>query len=424
MDNTSALPKLEPRRHHRIDVTQQEGAQGIRQFGFLPGGRYLMIAHRNGVFACWDILQGSGVKLAEHRTAEILGWNFHMTMDNAGVIVVLVTRRWLNEYWLVALRYKFSQGDAVPLELEELATIRAPFACPMIQIQDGHIWSPGYLGDDQLLLFVWNFIDKCHVLINTGIRHFPAQWDSFSYARHGIMLYREDAGSAYTYWYDSATTLLEEVPTSDHPDMDTTESSRLRRPDGDRVYNFAEDCILGGHRSICFVAHALGTPNYSHDTVAPVSVLSISRGHHSRPGASQREAELAMIGMGHSHLTITQHWFNPGQEIYAASLNSPGKSTDMRESSSPLHRWIHHIPGHTGPGGRHIPCIGSHGTHMLWLRRYNQLNPQTNEQEQETFRLSIATLLPMREASDLSEIAIRDVCVERGAGFGLNLEDV
>ncbi|KAG9020563.1 hypothetical protein FRB95_003958 [Tulasnella sp. JGI-2019a] len=99
MDNTSALPKLEPRRHHRIDVTQQEGAQGIRQFGFLPGGRYLMIAHRNGVFACWDILQGSGVKLAEHRMAEILGWNFHMTMDNAGVIVVLVTRRWLNEYW-------------------------------------------------------------------------------------------------------------------------------------------------------------------------------------------------------------------------------------------------------------------------------------------------------------------------------------
>ncbi|KAG9023871.1 hypothetical protein FRB95_012380, partial [Tulasnella sp. JGI-2019a] len=172
IESTSALPMLEPIKHRRVNITGQGGPRGIYEFGFLPGGRYLMIVHRNGAFTCWDSLQDSGVELAEFLTGGVItSWNFHVHTDKAEVTVVLVTRRGRNSYWLQVLRVTFSLDDADQLKFEEIITVPVPFDCPAIQIHCDHVWSTGCLGDDELLLFVLLFKDKRHVLINTGIRH-------------------------------------------------------------------------------------------------------------------------------------------------------------------------------------------------------------------------------------------------------------
>ncbi|KAG9013512.1 hypothetical protein FRB94_002106 [Tulasnella sp. JGI-2019a] len=405
---------LKPIKHRRVNITGQGGPRGIYEFGFLPGGRYLMI-------------------LAEFLTGGVItSWNFHVHTDKAEVTVVLVTRRERSSYWLQVLRVTFSLDDADQLKFEEIITVPVPFDCPAIQIHCDHVWSTGCLGDDELLLFVLLFKDKRHVLINTGIRHFPGQWDSFAHLPRGVMLYREDADSAYSYWYDNVTTFFEEIESTADLDQRITALRPLRHADGSRVYNFAKDCGLRRYTPFCLVAHALGTPLHSHPNAALVSILSISRAEGNRPGASHHEIELAASGANASHRTIAQHWFNTALTGGGTSLACPSEAAEMEtdEYSPSLQRWIHHIPTSAldvGTSGMHYPSVGSHGTHILWLRRDLPIHRQTNEQERETCRLSIATLLPTGQASDPefpSEVVIKDICVESGDTFGLDLERV
>ncbi|KAG8879359.1 hypothetical protein FRB97_001744 [Tulasnella sp. 331] len=411
LENTSALPRVEPIKHKRLEISGLglDGFGGVYHFAFLPGGRYLIILHRNGIFSCWDILEGSGLKVAEFVTGSMpVSWNFQMYLDKAEAMLVLVTER-SGRYWVHVLRLSFSD-EAVKPKLTELASVPAPFPCRRIHIQDDIVCGSGQLRGNTLL-FLLDPIDQRQACIDTGIDEKSGYWDSFTHLPHGIMLYHEDQDHAYTYWYEDPRTLLEEATPSISFDQSTALLRHLRRPDGRQDYVFDEDCTLKGEREGWFVTHPWNTPTRSRDHA--VSIMSVSRGIGLRPGSSRNERALAAGGGFRNHRTITQHWFQP---VCGGTMPCyvDGELVEKQEAPR-LRRWIHHIPFDAiavGVDTSEIICPGSLGTHIVWLWYDLRANTETNERESATLRLSMASLLPKGQASEYglpAEVVVRDI---------------
>ncbi|KAG8991354.1 hypothetical protein FRB95_008063 [Tulasnella sp. JGI-2019a] len=431
LESTSRFPMLEPR-HCRLEISGQGlgGLGGVHHFAFLPGGRYLIILHVNGVFTCWDILQGTGVRLVEFVTGGVaVSWNFQTDPNTTEAMVVLVTMR-LGTYQLDILRLEFSPDEVVQLTLTKLATVPAPFECVRIHIQDNLICSSGASNGGTLLLFVLDPIDNRQVLIDTTISEKPEKWDSFTHLPYGIMLYREDQDRAHTFWYDDARTLLETKQLG-QPDAGSAWSRTIRRPDGSKIYNFDDDCVLSAIRQIYFVGHPWNTPIRSRDKA--VSIISFSQGEGTRPGATQLEIEQYDDGHGSypTHRTITQYWLNSAHLVSSlppSEEESPLPS-QVKDVSPPLRRWIHHIPFDglaSNEEGNDLISIGSHGTHLVWIWEDTSTYLKTG-QWPNRLRLSIATLLPTGRGSERdypSEAVIRGICVDQDGTSGIDFTGV
>lgn len=97
--NLSRLPNPFLRRHRVLPAA----AGQIYHFAFLPGGRYVIVLYRSGVFQCWDTshvwpdsahsgLETVGKKLAQFETGlRPMSWNFEMYAGRSEVMVVIVS---------------------------------------------------------------------------------------------------------------------------------------------------------------------------------------------------------------------------------------------------------------------------------------------------------------------------------------------
>ncbi|KAG9002735.1 hypothetical protein FRB94_003655 [Tulasnella sp. JGI-2019a] len=384
--NTTRLSGPEPTKHRRLEISGQgrDGRGAIHHFAFLPGGRYLIILHQNGIFTCWDILGKNGS-------------------------VVIVTSE-LGAHWLHVLRLAFDPNDALQMNLTELESSPVTFPCDRMHIQDDLICCSGESVDGTTLLLLLDPINQRRALIDTEIHDMPGHWDSFTHLPHGIMFYREDGDNAYSFWYNDARKLLDEVISAPDNSRWRYPDLRLRPPDGSQNYTFDEESVLSGDREASFVTHPWNTPTHSRDDA--VSILSISRAHGPRPGATQRELGIFEAGFETSHVTITQHWLKP------ASIPSLKGPDEVAEEVPRLRRWIHNIPFNTiavGSDSSDIICPGSHGTHIIWLWYDGSFEPEMDAEQK--LRLSMASFIGKDYPA---EVSMRDICFNqqgvRGGG--------
>ncbi|KAG9036748.1 hypothetical protein FRB95_008079 [Tulasnella sp. JGI-2019a] len=424
------LVKIESN-HRRLEICGlgNNGWGAVYHFAFLEGGRYLMILHHNGTFTCWDILQGSGVLLAQFVTASYpAGWNFQTNPEKAEVLMVLATVH-LGESKLDVLNLTFFPDEEIQLKITRLASRAAPFRCEKISIHDNFVCvcssrttSPHY----NVQLFVWDMTNDLHTFVDTGITSSPRSWDNFLCLPHGIMLYCENGEHAYTYWYEDARKLLEEGAFLCQTDPESAATGRLRSPDGSQVYTFDGDCVLSNDRRFYFVGHPINNINGKisrHNNL--VSIISLSQGVGPRPGATKREVELFEGGLYPFNRTLTQHWFAPPLRR-SATLPESSQQETMESELPVIRRWIHHIP-FDALASDHVhgdmACIGSHGTHLLWI--WDDI--RADMEGRPNSRLFVASLLPTAQASERgfpSEAAIRDVNFERRGEFGIDLRRV
>ncbi|KAG9036747.1 hypothetical protein FRB95_008078 [Tulasnella sp. JGI-2019a] len=428
----SNLPNVKSK-HCRLEISglDSHGRGDVYHFAFLEGGRYLIILHRNGTFTCWDMLQDSGVLLAEFVTgSNPVGWNFQTNPEKAEVLVVLTTMR-RGGSKLDVLKLTFHSDEAIQLKITQLASTVAPFRCEKIFIHGDLVCSSGTTWpNSNVLLFVWDTISDLHTFLDTGINDSARHWESFACLPHGIMLYRDDGHHAYTFWYDDARKLLEEAKSPPYPGSKYNIIGRLRRPDGGQVHTFDEDCALSNEGRFYFVGHPWNTPNERNPRNGSVSIISFAQGVGPRPGATALEVELSDSGSYPFHRTITQHWFEPPPRVNMTLPEELSQLTTTDGELPVIRRWIHHIPFNALANNDEqsdMICIGSHGTHLLWLWDNIREILEWRQQDPRPLRFCMASLLPTNQATERgfpSEAAIRDISFELSEDMEIDLRRV
>lgn len=100
-ENLTRLPNPKLRKHRILRLEGRPDGRGLEvyHFAFIPGGQYVIVLYRDGLFETWDISQTQseadntvGVKLLAFQTRRRpVSWNFEM---GDRMITVVIVSRW------------------------------------------------------------------------------------------------------------------------------------------------------------------------------------------------------------------------------------------------------------------------------------------------------------------------------------------